>query len=95
MGYSAETAVAGATISQDQEGSGPARKTLPQIRAAGFLTDGINLVPLEDPMDVLVGGSSRDPPLQPGGFDHMRPSFMTRAQIASPPNAWSLVGSRR
>jgi len=68
MSHRTETAVARATISQDQEGGCTLRKTLPQIGAMGFLTDGVKLAPLDDSVDLLVGGSCLDPPLQPWWF---------------------------
>ena len=68
MGHRAETAVARATVSQDQEGGGALREALPLIGAMGFLTDGVKRAPLEDPVYLLVGSSGRDPPLQPRRF---------------------------
>jgi len=41
MGDGTEAAVARAMISQNQEGSGTARKALPQVGTMGLLTNGM------------------------------------------------------
>ena len=68
MGHRAETAVARATVSQDHEGGGALREALSLIGAMGFLTHGVKRAPLEDPVDLSVGSSGWDPPLQPRRF---------------------------
>jgi hypothetical protein len=76
MGYRAKSAVPRATIPQDEEGRGTARKTLPEIGAKGFLTDRMKLTPLENPVHFVIDSPPGNPPLQPRWLSQRRPLLM-------------------
>jgi hypothetical protein len=73
MGDGTEAAVSRAMISQNQEGSGTARKALPQVGTMGLLTNGIKLIVFQDTANLLVCGSRGEPSFQPWRLAFLNP----------------------
>jgi hypothetical protein len=85
MGDGTEAAVARAMISQNQEGSGTARKALPQVGTMGLLTNGMELIFFQDTANLLVCGSRGEPSFQPWGLAFLNPLNLINGHFTSLP----------
>lgn len=68
MRHSAETAVAGAAVAQDEERRCALRKAFAQVGTARFLAHRVKVRFLDEPAYFLIGGPARYSPLEPGRF---------------------------
>jgi len=68
MRHSAETAVAGAAVAQDEKRRCALRKAFAQVGTARFLAHRVKVRFLDEPAYFLIGGPARYSPLEPGRF---------------------------